>query len=63
MFQLIKGIFTSRILRFLFRLVASLASAVLVVSGYLFFLSVNERHKEDDIPDSTDDQEDEDIDE
>jgi len=62
MFQIIKGIFTSRILRLLFRLITSLASAVLVVSGYLFFLSVNERNRDDDNIESSEDAEDDNID-
>ncbi|MCP4757744.1 MAG: hypothetical protein GY866_43350 [Proteobacteria bacterium] len=35
-----------RLLKLLFRLLASLASAILVVSGYLFFLSISAKSRE-----------------
>jgi len=46
-----------RILRLLLRLLASLASAVVLVSGYLFFLSLSSRAREDEGLDEVPDEE------
>ena len=52
---ILKKMFFIRIFRFLLRLFAVLASAVVLVSGYLFFLSLSSRERdEEDIEDKQD---------
>ena len=52
---ILKKMFFIRIFRFLLRLFAVLASVVVLVSGYLFFLSLSSRERdEEDIEDKQD---------
>lgn len=47
-----------RAIKFLFKLLASLASAIVVVSGYLFFISNVERNRDEDLPINSSDSDD-----
>ncbi len=49
MFSLIHKIVTSSLFKFILRFLASLASAIAVISGYLFFVSINIKDKEDEV--------------
>lgn len=48
MFKLIYRFFTSTPVKIFVRIIASLASAIVVVSGYLFILNMSTRGKEED---------------
>jgi len=48
MLKVMRLFFSLKTLKFLLRLLASLASAILVVSGYLFFVSTIDRGREMD---------------
>ena len=48
MFKIIRKIFQSRILRIVLRFIGSLASAIILVSGYLHFQNSNMKNKEND---------------
>lgn len=49
MINFIHKIFTSRFLKIVVRIIASLASAIVVVSGYLFFINMQARHKDGEL--------------
>lgn len=47
MLKLIYAFFTSKPVKLLIRIIASFASAIVVVSGYLFIVNLNEKNKEE----------------
>lgn len=59
MMKLLHGFFTSSAFRLLIRIIASLASAIVVVSGYLFFVNLSSRTREDELTEVVGDSEDE----
>jgi hypothetical protein len=48
MLKLIIKLFPFRVIKLFLRLLASLASAIVIVSGYLLFISNNERNAENE---------------
>ncbi|MBT7155991.1 MAG: hypothetical protein HN945_26390 [Deltaproteobacteria bacterium] len=48
MLKLIARLFPLRAIKLFLRFLASLASAIVIVSGYLFFISNNGRDREDE---------------
>lgn len=51
MIRLIIKIINSRLFKFLIKIIGSLASAILVISGYLAFLNYSNRYNKDLNPD------------
>ncbi len=49
MLNLLNKMFKSRAFKILLRVIASLASAIAVISGLLFFLSLSSKEKEDEV--------------
>lgn len=47
MLKLLQRIFTSKVVKVIVRIIASFASAIVVVSGYLFIVNMNERDREE----------------
>ena len=45
MFRLLFKILSSRLFKLLFRMIGSVASALLVISGYLFYLNLNSKYR------------------
>ena len=50
MLNLLNRFFKSRFLKILLRIVASLASAIVLISGLLFFMSLGTKAKDDNSP-------------
>lgn len=48
MVQLFNKFFLIKTIKLILRLLASLASAILLVSGYLFFISITSKSKDND---------------
>ncbi len=48
MLKIIQTIFQSTAIKFLFRLIASIASAIVMISGFLYLMNLGQREKEED---------------
>ncbi len=48
MFKLVYKFLSSPFLKILFKIIASLASAIAVISGYLFFVNMSSKHRQED---------------
>ncbi len=62
MFKFIYRFFTSPFVKFVFKFIASLASALAVISGYLFFVNMNTKGRDEEINEMGDELDDEDED-
>lgn len=60
MLRLLIRIYNSKILRFFFKIIGSLASAMIVISGYLLFLDYSSKRKSDEHGDEDEDLEEDD---
>lgn len=52
MFRLIYRLLTSPFVKFLFKFIASLTSAIAVISGYLFFVNMNTKSRDEELNES-----------
>ena len=62
MFKLIYKFLTSPFFKILFKIIASLASAIAVISGYLFFVNMSSKHRQEDTESKEFEEEDEEED-